>query len=72
MSSVLTHCSFCVGTVCGCFVWQVSQWLSSIGLPQYKTLFRQNEIDGKTLVDMGTSDLDYLGIKALGEWQRRT
>ena len=45
---------------------QVGQWLTSIGLPQYKTVFHENAIDGAVLVEMGTEDLDYLNIKALG------
>eukprot|EP00750_Incisomonas_marina_P012122 INCI16585.2.p1 GENE.INCI16585.2~~INCI16585.2.p1 ORF type:complete len:551 (-),score=121.31 INCI16585.2:314-1966(-) len=45
---------------------EVGQWLTSIGLPQYKTVFHENAIDGAVLVEMGTEDLDYLNIKALG------
>ena len=45
---------------------QVGQWLTSIGLPQYKKKFKENAIDGAVLIEMGTEDLDYLDIKALG------
>lgn len=45
---------------------EVSQWLERIGLPQYQAMFKANAINGAALVDVDKSDLDYIGIKALG------
>lgn len=42
------------------------RWLGVVGLDKYADLFRENEIDGKVLLELGTDDLDYLNIKALG------
>eukprot|EP01138_Halocafeteria_seosinensis_P005184 gb/GECG01005301.1/.p1 GENE.gb/GECG01005301.1/~~gb/GECG01005301.1/.p1 ORF type:complete len:507 (+),score=89.45 gb/GECG01005301.1/:1-1521(+) len=41
-------------------------WLTELGLDQYTSTFSENEITGDVLLEMGTDDLDYLGIKALG------
>lgn len=43
----------------------VGDWLSSLQLNQYVDSFAQNEIDGKTLVDLTLEDLDYLNVTAL-------
>merc|ERR1712232_141634 len=44
----------------------VLQWPSSIGLAQYRDVFRENEINGSVLLELGVDDLDYMGIRALG------
>jgi hypothetical protein len=66
-TSALAHCACCLPFHIACWTTlQVAQWLRSIGLPQYKGVFESNEIDGAVLLEMGTEDLDYLGISALG------
>jgi hypothetical protein len=44
----------------------VSYWLSSKGLDQYISIFRENQINGQVLLDITQEDLDYLEITALG------
>jgi hypothetical protein len=45
----------------------VSKWLGDIGLPQYKTLFLQNDVDGQALLGLTKKDLqEDLGIASYG------
>lgn len=49
---------------------EVGKWLTSVGLPQYKSLFADNAITGEVLLEVGQDDLDYLSIRALGHRKR--
>ena len=40
----------------------VSAWLQGLGLGQYETAFRQNEIDAEILADLTDQDLEKLGV----------
>ena len=40
----------------------VGDWLRSIGLGQYETLFRQNDIDAEVLSELSESDLEKFGV----------
>ena len=44
----------------------VGDWLRSLGLGQYETAFRENEIDGDVLPTLTAEDLKELGVVALG------
>ena len=44
----------------------VAVWLRTLGLEQYETLFRQNDIDAEVLPTLGVDDLRELGISSLG------
>ena len=44
----------------------VGNWLRSLGLSQYETAFRENEIDGDILPNLTAEDLKELGVVALG------
>ena len=43
----------------------VSTWLDNANLSQYKTKFRENDIDGSVLLELGVDDLDYMEIGSL-------
>ena len=40
----------------------VGEWLSSLGLSQYETLFRQNDIDAEILSELTDGDLEKFGV----------
>ena len=40
----------------------VGDWLRSLGLSQYETMFRENEIDAEVLPDLTESDLSQFGV----------
>jgi len=40
----------------------VGNWLRSLGLAQYETMFRENEIDAEVLLDLTDSDLSQFGV----------
>src|SRR5271170_532881 len=40
----------------------VGDWLRSLGLGQYETLFRQNDIDGEVLSELTEGDLEKFGV----------
>src|SRR5512144_1243337 len=40
----------------------VGEWLRGLGLGQYETLFRQNEISADVLPDLTETDLEKLGL----------
>ena len=42
-----------------------TSWLAAIGLDQYAGAFRQNEISGDILLEVGLDDLDYMSIRVL-------
>ena len=44
----------------------VSVWLDSIGMGQYKELFKKNDINGAVLLEVSLEDLDYMKIAVLG------
>ena len=44
----------------------VGDWLRSLGLGQYESAFRENEIDGDVLPTLTAEDLKELGVVALG------
>jgi len=48
----------------------VGDWLRGLGLGQYETAFRDNEVDEKVLPKLTSEDLKELGVAALGH--RRT
>ena len=47
-------------------VMDVVAWLRSLGLEEYETAFRENEIDEGVLPNLTTEDLKELGVAALG------
>src|SRR5580698_1907554 len=47
----------------------VAVWLRSLGLEQYETLFRENDIDAEVLSDLTDGDLEKLGV-SLGHRKR--
>jgi SAM domain (Sterile alpha motif) len=40
----------------------VGDWLRSLGLGQYETLFRENDIDAEVLTDLTEGDLEKFGL----------
>ncbi len=45
----------------------VSKWLGEIGLPQYKNVFFQNDVDGQALLGLTKKELqEELGITSFG------
>jgi hypothetical protein len=40
----------------------VGDWLRSLGLGQYETLFRENDIDAEVLSDLSDGDLEKFGV----------
>jgi hypothetical protein len=40
----------------------VGGWLRSLGLSQYETLFRQNDINAEVLSELTDSDLEKFGV----------
>src|SRR5277367_426234 len=40
----------------------VAVWLRGLGLEQYETLFRKNDIDAEVLSDLTDGDLEKLGV----------
>ena len=40
----------------------VGGWLRSLGLSQYETLFRQNDIDAEVLSELTDGDLEKFGV----------
>ena len=40
----------------------VGEWLRGLGLGQYETAFRENEIDGEVLPKLTAEDLKELGV----------
>jgi class 3 adenylate cyclase len=47
-------------------IMDVGDWLRSLGLGQYETAFRENEIDGDVLPALTAEDLKELGVVILG------
>ncbi len=47
----------------------VGVWLRSLGLEQYETLFRENDIDAEVLSDLTDGDLEKIGV-SLGHRKR--
>src|SRR5271165_7106295 len=47
----------------------VAVWLRSLGLEQYETLFRENDIDAEVLSDLTDGDLEKIGV-SLGHRKR--
>lgn len=46
---------------------EVERWLNGEGLSQYTTAFKENEVDGKTLMSLTDKDLkEDLGVNVLG------
>ena len=48
----------------------VGTWLRSLGLGQYETAFKENEIDSKVLPDLTADDLKELGVAIVGHRRR--
>ena len=44
----------------------IGDWLRTLGLQQYETIFRENDIDAEVLSTLGADDLRELGISSLG------
>jgi hypothetical protein len=40
----------------------VGDWLRSLGLGQYETLFRENDVDAEVLSDLTDGDLEKFGV----------
>jgi hypothetical protein len=49
----------------------VTVWLQNLGLQQYETLFRENDIDAEAVGDLTDADLEKLGV-TLGHRKRRS
>jgi hypothetical protein len=47
----------------------VAVWLRGLGLEQYETLFRENDIDAQVLSDLTDGDLEKIGV-SLGHRKR--
>jgi SAM domain (Sterile alpha motif) len=47
----------------------VTVWLQNLGLQQYETLFRENDIDAEAVGDLTDADLEKLGV-TLGHRKR--
>ena len=47
----------------------VGDWLRSLGLGQYETMFRENEIDAEVLPELTEADLEKIGVP-LGHLKR--
>src|SRR5271157_4698287 len=47
----------------------VAVWLRGLGLEQYETLFRENDIDAEVLSDLTDGDLEKIGV-SLGRRKR--
>ncbi len=47
----------------------VAVWLRGLGLEQYETLFRKNDIDAEVLSDLTDGDLEKIGV-SLGHRKR--
>ena len=47
----------------------VAVWLRGLGLEQYETLFRENDIDAEVLSDLTDGDLEKIGV-SLGHRKR--
>ena len=47
----------------------IGAWLRGLGLEQYETLFRENDIDAEVLSDLTDGDLEKLGV-TLGHRKR--
>jgi len=45
---------------------RVCDWLEECHLSEYRDVFKKNAVNGTTLLELGASDLDYLGITPLG------
>ena len=43
-------------------IMDVGDWLRSLGLGQYETLFRQNDIDAEVLSELTEGDLEKFGV----------
>ncbi|CAH8619027.1 unnamed protein product [Schistosoma rodhaini] len=41
---------------------QVASWIEDIGYSQYKECFTENQIDGRSLINIHSSTLPYLGV----------
>src|SRR5215472_16268926 len=48
----------------------VAAWLSGLGLQQYESVFRDNDIDGAVLPSLTAEDLNDLGITSVGHRRR--
>ncbi|ETO16911.1 hypothetical protein RFI_20426, partial [Reticulomyxa filosa] len=44
----------------------VNQWMKEMGYPEYATIFLENNIDGKILLDLNKEDFTSLGITSVG------
>jgi hypothetical protein len=49
---------------------RTTDFLNSIGLGEYAPAFAEHKVDYETLMDLGDSDLEKMGIKALGARKR--
>ena len=47
----------------------VAVWLRGLGLEQYETLFRENDLDAEVLSDLTDGDLEKIGV-SLGHRKR--
>ena len=49
----------------------VAEWLRGLGLEQYVTAFRENEIGERVLPSLTADDLKELGVSLIGHRRRR-
>jgi class 3 adenylate cyclase/predicted ATPase len=49
---------------------EVAEWLRGLGLDQYTTAFRDNDIDGDVLADLTSDDLLGMGVTSIGHRRR--
>ena len=49
---------------------EITDWLRALGLEQYATAFRDNDIDGDLLWRLTTEDLRELGVASVGHRRR--
>jgi class 3 adenylate cyclase len=48
----------------------VGEWLRNLGLEQHEPAFRENEIDGRVLLNLTAEDLKDLGVSLVGQRRR--
>ena len=49
---------------------EIGAWLWGLGLEQYESAFRENEIDERVLPSLTTEDLKDLGVTLVGHRRR--
>jgi class 3 adenylate cyclase len=59
-----------IGAICWATVMNMAEWLRGLGLEQYASAFRANDIDGEVLPRLTAEDLRELGVTSIGHRRR--